>query len=447
MNEILIAVEEDIPPQAPSQPPTRPIVLQRLWKHRGLLFKSSLAGLVLSTIIAFCIPKEYKSTTQVMPPESRAANAMSLAAFMGSPASQVSSAASSLLGMPSPEATFIGILTSQTVKDDLINQFDLRRVYHVKSYTSARKKLESRTSIAEDKKTGNLTISVIDRDPYRARALSTAYLAELNRLIAQLSTSSARREREFLEGRLKSVKQDLDSATQDLSVYSSRNATLAPDTQEKAELDAVARVQADLISSESELQGLETTYGRDNVRVRSMEARVAELRSQLQKMTGSKNENSAALEDGQLLPSVRKLPLLGTTYYELYRRAAVQDALYEMLTKQYEIAKVEEARDIPTVRVLDPPDLPEKKSFPPRTLIVLFGTLLAFGAGFTWVSAFEAWETTDPADARKAFATQVWNEVCASLPWKGQKAKQNAPPFSNEPTREAPRPLKTVIPD
>jgi hypothetical protein len=101
----------------------------------------------------------------------------------------------------------------------------------------------------------------------------------------------------------------------------------------------------------------------------------------------------------------------------------VEDAVFETLTQQYEAAKVEEAKETPSVKVLDPPDLPEKKSFPPRLLIMFLGMLLAFAAGVTWVLACEAWEATDAGDVRKAFATQVWTDVRASLPWAARNGR------------------------
>lgn len=413
MNEIS---KTEIKQSTTQAQPKALVMLQLLLNRPRFLFMSFMTGFVFSAIVAFSIPKEYKSTAQLMPPDPQATSLISLATLSGSTAMQIPSAASTLLGR-SPDGLFIGILSSRTAKDDLINRFNLLQVYHVKEYWAARKILETRTVIEEDRKTGNLTISVTDSDPSRARALTAAYISELNSLTVQMSTSSARRERIFLEDRLKLVKQDLDSATQQLSVFSSRSGTLAPDTQGKVELDAISKVQADLISSEGELHGLEASFGPENVRVQSLQARISELKKQLQKMTGSRNENSVTSEDGEFLPSIRALPFLGTTYSDLYRRVTLEEALYSLLSKQYEIAKVEEEKEIPTVRVLDPPDFPERKSFPPRAEIIIFGAIMGLILGVCGVLGPAFWNDIDDGDPYKSQLKVIFAPFREKLPW------------------------------
>ena len=154
----------------------------------------------------------------------------------------------------------------------------------------------------------------------------------------------------------------------------------------------------------------ETVYGPGNTRVRAAHARVAELERQLRTLSGrGEGEENQDLGPGQLYPSLRRLPLLGVTYADLYRRLKVREAVYEVLTKQYELAKVQEAREIPTVKVLDQPTLPEKKAFPPRIVIVILGTILtilliAVGAAQAAPPLFQddfrqdrGWPVTDPS--------------------------------------------------
>jgi len=131
------------------------------------------------------------------------------------------------------------------------------------------------------------------------------------------------------------------------------------------------------------------------MRVRGVRGRIDELQSQLRKMSGvGDNVNGADLKADQLLPSVRMLPLLGFTYYDLYRQVTMQDTIYETLTKQYELAKVQEAKEIPSVKVLDEPDVPERKSSPHRAIIVFLGALASVFAGITWVIARKLWNPT-----------------------------------------------------
>ena len=217
-----------------------------------------------------------------------------------------------------PGGTFIGILDSQTAQDDIINRFDLRRVYHCKLYIDARKILSEQTTIVEDKKSGIISIRVTDLDPILARDIAKAYVEELDKLINTVSTSSARRERIFLEERLKSIKGDLDASSVELSQFSSRNATMNPQSQGQALIASASGLQGELITAQSELSGLKAMYSDDNVRVREAQARIDELQSQLRKMGGIGGKaDGADLKSDQLYPSLRELPILGVTYSDL----------------------------------------------------------------------------------------------------------------------------------
>src|SRR5262249_38582731 len=153
-------------------------------------------------------------------------------------------------------ATIVGILNSRTIQDDIINAFDLRAEYGDRRYEDARRTLQKRTSISEDKRSGIITITVQDHSPQRAAAMAQAYVDDLNGRVAELTTSAAHRERVFLEERLDKVKQQLDQATLQLSQFSSKNKTLDPQIQGKAMLDAASALQGQLIAAETELSGL-----------------------------------------------------------------------------------------------------------------------------------------------------------------------------------------------
>jgi uncharacterized protein involved in exopolysaccharide biosynthesis len=176
-----------------------------------------------------------------------------------------------------------------------------------------------------------------------------------------------------------------------------------PQRQGEATVEAAGRLQGELIAAESELSGLKAQYTDDNMRVREVRGRIDELQRQLRKMSGvGDNVNGADLKADQLLPSVRKLPLLGFTYYDLYRQVAMQDTIYQTLTKQYELAKVQEAKEIPPIKVLDEPDVPERKSSPHRAIIVVLGFLLSAFAGITWILASALWDLTNGFNSLKA---------------------------------------------
>jgi capsule polysaccharide export protein KpsE/RkpR len=151
-------------------------------------------------------------------------------------------------------------------------------------------------------------------------------------------------------------------------------------------------LQSELITGQSELSGLKAMYSDDNVRVREARARVDELQSQLRKMGSIRGTaDGADLKADQSYPSIRELPILGVTYSDLYRQMVMQENIYETLNKQYELAKVEEAKEIPPVKMLDEPQVPERKSSPHRMSIILLGFLLSAFAGISWIIAIELW--------------------------------------------------------
>ena len=395
------------------------LYLRLLWEHRRLLARVALYGLLASTLIAFLISARYESTARLMPPDSSQSGGLAMAAAaLSGGAGGLGGIAGEMLGMKSTSDIFVGILSSRTVQDKLIQQFDLKRLYGDRRMEDTRKDLAEHTGISVDRKSQIISLTVTDKDPKRAAAIGQAYVEELNRLVAELSTSSARRERIFLEERLQAVNKDLESAEKEFSQFASKNSAIDIKEQGKAMVEAAAILQGQLIAAESELEGLRQVYTDNNVRIRSVRARIDELKHQLEKI-GGKGEDASApsgQQQASLYPSIRRLPLLGVTYADLYRRTKVQEAVFETLTKEYELAKVQEVKEIPTVKVLDSANVPDKKSFPPRLPIMLLGTALALALATTWIFGKTAWDQTDSIDPRKAFAQEVFSAVKASIP-------------------------------
>jgi uncharacterized protein involved in exopolysaccharide biosynthesis len=409
--------------------------LRLFWERRRFFFRAAALGLTVSTVVVFLIPNSYTSTAQLMPPDAQSASGMAMmAAMAGKSGGGLGAVAGDLLGLKSSGALFIGVLRSQTSEDRLIQKFDLRKAYGRRLVVDARTKLDENTSISEDRKSGIITISVTDRSPRQAAALAGAYIDQLNALVSELSTSSAHRERVFLEERLKVAKRDLDDASGEFAQFSSRNSTLDIQQEGKAMLDAAGTVAGEMIAAEAQLEGLRQIYADNNPRVRSLNARVAELRKQLETLGGTTTSSAngvaassgtpadpeAPQAGGLPFPSIRSLPLLGVKYADYYRRAKIQETLYELLTEQYELAKVQEAKETPSVKVLDPAAVPEKKSFPPRLEFMFLGTSLAAALSVAWVVGSARWEEMDPADPRKIFAQEVVGALKPQARWGSQ---------------------------
>lgn len=372
-------------------------VLDIATHHRKALMRVLVIALIVSTAVAFLIPKRYEATTRIMPPEGPNPAAL-LAAVTGKIPAGLGELAGGFLGVKNTGPLWMALLESRTVLDHQIDNADLMRVYWTKRRYRARKKLVDRTDIKEDRKSGVIDITVSDSDPARAKALANGYVNELNQLLASVSTSSARRERLFIEQRLNSAKADLEDAEKEFGKFASRNSTFDVKEQSKAIVGAGAQLEGQIIAAQAELEGLQQTYTDDNVRVRAVKARIGSLKRDLAKIGGTGEEAEGSLAPGGLSPSVRQLPIVGVQWADLYRRSKIQETVFELLTQQYEIAKIEEAKEIPTVKVIDVAEYPERKSWPPRGIIVTLGTLLALAGAIAWFKLQASWKVL-PAES------------------------------------------------
>ena len=419
--------------------------LRLLWDKRRFLAKAATAGLLAGTLLAFLIPRRFESTAQLMPPDSQSLSGLAMLAGLSGGAAGgaggLGMLAGDLLGIKSNGALFVGVLRSRTAADHIVDRFDLKKVYGESLQIKAREKLAERTAITEDRKSGIIIITVTDHDPKRAAAMAAAYVEELNTLVAQLSTSSARRERIFLEGRLDAVKQNLEAAEKDFSQFASNKGAIDITAQGKAMVEATAVLGGQLIAAQSELEGLKQIFADNNVRVRSLQARVNELQQQLRRLGGkAEGSTETASDSDAAYPTLRQLPILGVPYADKMRRLKVEEVVFETLTKQYELAKVQEAKEIPSVKVLDVPVIPEHKTFPPRLVIIILATLFSAMVGMAWLLGHARWQGIDPQAPGKVFAQEVFHTVAARIPWISRNGAGESVPETETNKKEDNKP-------
>jgi uncharacterized protein involved in exopolysaccharide biosynthesis len=450
-NAVLVEAPDASAPFAPewNESLSRERVLPRLrllWGMRRFLGRCAVIGFFVATLIAFLIPSEFESTARLMPPDQQGGGGLAIMAMLSSGGqngnSGLGSLAGDLLGAKTTGAVFIAVMRSRTAEDRIIQRFDLKKVYWIRLQESARKRLEKNTTISEDRKSGVITVTTADHDAKRAAAITGAYIDELDTLTAQLNTSSAHRERVFLEERLDKIKVDLEAAEKDFSQFASKNATIDISAQGKAMLEGAASLQGQLIGAESQLEGLRQIYSDNNIRVRTTQARIAELRSQLQKMSGTSGGTAPSDQSttDNAYPTLRQLPVLGVPYADKFRQLKVEEAVYETLTKQFELAKVQEAKEIPSVKVLDQPEVPEHKSFPPRAIIILAGTACSVLLGAAWVFGTARWRQIDPHDPGMRFAQEVFGTVRAGMPWMTANGASATPGASGQSGKNGKQP-------
>jgi hypothetical protein len=380
------------------------------WDFRRVFARVAGIVFVLSIVVVLLLPKEYVSGARIMPPEQGGNAAAMLAALVGkSSAGGLAGLAGSLLGAKNNGALFVALLHSGTVSGHLIDRFDLQRVYHKRYRVDTAKRLGRLTKITEDPKSGVITIAVTDETRERARDLAQGYLDELNNLVAKVNTSSAHREREFIEQRLNTVQAELQRAQLELSDFSSKNTTIDIKEQTRATVDAGAKLEGQLIAGQSELDSLRQIYGDQNVRVRAAEARNAILQRELQRANGQStaDPNGKDVDASHPYPALRQLPQLGVRWANLYRNVRIHETVFDLLSEEYETARIEEVKSIPTVSVIDVPELPERRSGPHRTLIVLITTLLSVVMTAGFLLARRSWLELGSDDARRVLATRI----------------------------------------
>jgi capsule polysaccharide export protein KpsE/RkpR len=384
------------------------------WDFRYTFARVAGIVFVLSILLALSLPKEYVSGARIMPPEQGGNSAAMLAALVGkSSGGGLAGLAGSLLGAKNNGALFVALLHSGTVSGHLIDRFDLQHVYHKRYREDTAKRLGHLTKIIEDPKSGVITINVTDETRERARDLAQGYLDELNNLVAKVNTSSAHREREFIEQRLNTVQAELQRAQSELSDFSSKNTTIDIREQTRATVEAGAKLEGQLIAGESDLDSLRQIYGNQNVRVRAAEARNAILQRELQRANGqsSTDVDGKDIDASHPYPALRQLPQLGVRWANLYRNVRIHETVFDLLSQEYETARIEEVKSIPTVSVIDVPGLPERKSGPRRTLIVLISTLLSVIVTAVFLVARRSWLGMDYDDARRVLATRIGQTI------------------------------------
>jgi capsule polysaccharide export protein KpsE/RkpR len=374
------------------------------------MLRCCIIGLALAALIAFLVPSRYVSTARLAPPATPLSHGMLPATITAGATSALGLSAGSglsqLLGGSTPSDQLVGILETNSVMDGVIRECDLKHVYGHWRIEDLRKKLSASSDISNDSTTGIVTVSVTDHGPERAAQIAQAYIDQLQRAVTRMGAASARSERIFLEKRLAGVGTDLEASEQEFSQFASQRSAMNVPFQGAAAVESISSLQAQLTASEVELAQLRKVYTDKAGDVQLLQARVKSLRAAIADALKGGHASGAG-DSPQQSPSMGELPILGVRYADLLRRVTVQEKVFEMLTLEYESARVEEARDTLSVNVMDVPLVPQKRSFPPRGIITLFGGFLGLTWGATWVLFVFGWRAIPDNDPRRLLAAVV----------------------------------------
>ncbi len=345
-----------------------------LVKWRRLIGLIVGGAFITSIIISFLLPKTYVSTTSILPPQQENSMSVGITAASQIAGNSMGGLAGGFLGLKSPADLWVGILRSETIKDAIISRFDLKTLYQEKTIEDTRKTLNKNVSIRKSKE-DIISIKVEDKDPKRASEIASAFVEELDRVNKGIMMTSGGRMRAFVEKRLKEEKIKLERTEEQVKEFLENNGAVKLDDQSKAIIETIGKVKGQLMAKEVELQTLLSFATPNNPQSELLRSQVEELRGSLRELEEGKRGERLSTKS-IFIPTV-KIPDLALQYARLLRDAKVQETLYGFLTQQYEMARIQEAKDSPTVQILDVAKIPEKKSKPKRSLIVILSTFTA----------------------------------------------------------------------
>jgi tyrosine-protein kinase Etk/Wzc len=361
--------------------------------RKGLIWGLVLLGGIIAAVIAFLTPPTYIATAVIMPPQQQSSSAAALLGQLGG----VAGLASQSLGIKNPSDPYVGILRSRTIADKLIAQFGLQKVYRTKIMTDTRNKLAKSTNF-DSKKYSLIQISVEDRDPKRAADLANAYVDRLQEQNSQLAVTEASQRRLFYELQLEIEKKNLAEAEAALKKTQEQKGIYQVNSQVEMVIRSIAQMRAEITAREVNLQRLKAGATTQNPEVLRQEIELKALRDKLQELGAS----SAKKNKGDPFMSTTAVPAAGLEYARRLREVRYRESLFEVLAKQYELARIDEAKEAPVVQVVDKAIPPDKKSAPSRASYIIIGCILGGTLGV--ILAILACAAQDPARAKRLAA-------------------------------------------
>jgi uncharacterized protein involved in exopolysaccharide biosynthesis len=354
-----------------------------LAKHKRITLGVPLAAGIVSAVISLLLPNYYTGTARILPPQQSASAASALLNQLGGALGGLASAAGGALGVRNPNDLYVGMLKSRTVADNLISRFDLAKVYDEDRLSDTRKRLEKETTVAAGKD-GIITIEVDDKDPKRAADLANAYVDELMKLTKVLAVTEASQRRLFFERQLLQVKDNLTAAEMAARQGLQKGGLAQVDAQGRSMIEVTARLRAQISAKEVQISSMRTFAAEGNPELQRTQQELEALKRELGRVEGS--SPIAAVGKGETSGSS------GLDNLSRLRDVKYYEFLYELLAKQYELAKIDEAKDATIVQVMDRAIEPDRRSKPMRGLIMILTGVVAGLLAILWAFISEAGE-------------------------------------------------------
>jgi uncharacterized protein involved in exopolysaccharide biosynthesis len=385
--------KEPIPPTADDDEINLLDLLIVLAKHKRMIATVTFGAALLSVIGSLLLPNIYTGTAKVLPPQQSQSTAAMLLGQLGG----LAGLAGNSLGIKNPNDLFVGMLKSRTVADNIIARFELQNVYDRDTMVETRKDLADNSTITAGKD-GLITVDFDDEDPKRAAAVANAFVEELDKLTQSLAVTEAGQRRLFFERQLQQAKEDLSKAEVALKVTQEQTGLIKLDDLGKAIIESVAALRGQISAKEVELRAMRTFTTENNPDYVRVQQQLAGLRSELTKL-----ERARISGEGDILLPTGKVPEAGLEYLRKFRDVKYQETIFELLAKQFEVAKIDEAKEAAIIQVVDHAIAPDRKSKPRRALIVIAATLISGILISLWAFVSEARlrASRDPVQAER----------------------------------------------
>ena len=354
-----------------------------LAERKRLIFWVTAAFAILAVIISLVLPERYTATVTLLPPQQNSSIGAALASQLGN-LGGVAALAGGSLGLKNPNDMFVGMLKSRTVEDAMIQQFGLMQEYHKRYLSDARKAFEKRAGVDGSGKDGLIHISVEDHDPKRAAELANGYVDQFRIQSQRLAITEASQRRLFFEQELEQAKNNLANAEEALKETEQKTGLIQLDSQSRALIELAASLRAQITEREVQIQGMQMYATGENAQLVQAQRELESLRAQLAKLGGAE-DNPA----GELLVPKGLVPEASLEYIRKLRDVKYNETIFEILARQFEVAKLDEAKQGALIQVVDSAVPPDKRSFPKRGLIVIGATVLGFFIG-AFTALFQA---------------------------------------------------------
>jgi uncharacterized protein involved in exopolysaccharide biosynthesis len=372
---------EDLPSSAEEEISLLDLVIVLARYRRRILFTVLVMTLV-GALLAFVLPVRYTATTSILPPQQGASAGSALLAQLSALNPLASVAGGGTLGLKNPSDLQVALLKSRTVEDAMVVRFHLMELYHKKRMSAARDKLEKIVDIEISTKDPLIRISATDPDPQRATDLANGYVEEFKRLSANLAVTEASQRRIFFEDQLRQAKDNLANAEEDLKVTEQKTGLIQLDSQARAAIESVASLRAQVVAKEVQISALSLYATGENPQLNAAEQELATLQAELAKIGSSAAGSAPQLLRGGLQQQ-------GLEYVRKLRDVKYYETIFELLARQLEVAKVDEARQGATIQVVDVALKPDHHSSPKRTYIILGSFVLGWVFGIGWAFGSE----------------------------------------------------------